>query len=68
MESIAAGMKRMQALPALLVFLSAGVVKIVLCETAGLHFPPSSGPPGSTVYEPIPSTAEQTPDRRETSS
>lgn len=50
-------------LPALLVFVSAGVVRIVLCETAGLHFPPHSDQPRSAAYEPIPSTGEQTPVR-----
>lgn len=51
------------ALPALLVFVSAGVVRIVLYETAALHFPPHSDQPRSTAYEPIPSTGEQTPDQ-----
>ncbi len=49
--------------PALLVFVSAGVRRTVLCETAGLHFPPRSGPLRSTAYGPSPWTAEPTPDQ-----
>lgn len=50
-------------LPALLLFVSVGAVRTVLCETTGLHFPPSSDRPRSTAYEPIPLTAEQTPEQ-----
>lgn len=50
--------------PALLGFVSAAVERTVLCEAEGLHFPPRSGQPRSTIYEPIPGTAEQTPGER----
>lgn len=62
-KASSASVCRQDTVPALSVFVSVDVLKTALCETVDLHFPPPSGLPRSTAYEPTPWTAEQTPDQ-----